>query len=106
MVTITETEFDTHVVHRTGVHPLGRAFTHRSDTVHENEDVLGLFVVPIKRTVEGLFEEGEVKTNIRLGCCLPLDIVVTYLVAFETGRQSLTTVRAGNVVGSTVRLTS
>ena len=51
LVAVAETKFNTHVIHSTGVHPLRSTFTHHTDAVHEYEDVLGLLIEPVERTI-------------------------------------------------------
>ena len=50
--TIAHIEFKTFVLYLAGIDPLGTAFTHDTDTRHEHQDVLGLLVVPLERSVE------------------------------------------------------
>ena len=106
LVAVTQLELNTHIIDRTRVHPLRCAFTHHTDTGHEHEDVFRLFIEPVERTVERLFEEREIETDVGLAGGLPFDIVVTDLRAAETGRKDTATVGAGDVVRRTVRLTA
>ena len=86
LVAITKAQFYTHVVHCSGIHPLGGAFTHHADTVHQHQNILGLLVEPVERSVECLLEECKVQTGIGLRRGLPFDIIVANLQATETGR--------------------
>ena len=65
-----------------------------------------MFIEPVERTVECLFEEREIETDVSLGRSLPFDIVITDLRAAETRRKNTATVGAGDVVRRTVTLTT
>lgn len=106
ITTIAEVELNTLVKHLTGIDPLAGAFTHHTDTRHVNQDVLGLFVVPLERAVERITEETEVKTEVGLCGGLPFQVVITQLVTLETTRQLLTTVGSGDVVTGSVTLST
>ena len=102
--TIADVELHTFVLHLAGVDPLATALTHDTDTGHINKDVLGLLVVPLQGAVEGVAEEAEVQTDIGLRGGLPLQVVVTELVALETAGKGLAAVGAGDVVAGAVAL--
>ena len=53
-----------------------------------------------------MLEQAEVDTDIGLCRCFPFDIVVTDLVAFETGRKYTATVRTCDIVCRTVALSA
>ena len=106
LVAVTQLELYTHIIHRTGVHPLRCAFTHHSDARHQHENIFRLLVEPVERTVERLLEEREVETDVGLRGGLPFDIVVAQLKTAETGRKDSTSIGAGNVVGCTIGLTA
>ena len=62
--TVTDGEFETSVFHFAGVDPLCAAFAHYTDAGHIDEDVGGSFLKPIKRTVESIFEESKIETDV------------------------------------------
>ena len=62
--TVTDGEFKTSVFHFAGVDPLCAAFAHNAYAGHIDEDVGGSFLKPIKRTVESIFEESKIETDV------------------------------------------
>ena len=106
MTTVTDIQFNTLILHLTGIDPLTGSLTHQTDTRHVDEDVGGLLEVPLKRSVEGVTEESEVKTEVCLGGRLPLQVIVTQLVTLESTRQGMTAIRSLDIITRTIALTA
>ena len=99
-------ELNATVFHLAGINPLRAAFAHRRDTRHLHENVPGLLVIPVEAAIEGGVEQGEVQTEVGLRGRLPLDVVVSELIALEAAGKLASAVRSGNVVGSPVALSA
>ena len=97
-MTITNTQFPTVVLYLAGIDPLTRAFTHSSDSFHEEQNVCGLLIEPIKTTVDFVSQHCEINTDVMLCGGFPLDIVVATLIAYVTVSQIVSTVFTANVV--------
>ena len=106
VATIADVELETFVLYLASVNPLTGALAHHTDTWHEYQNVLGLFEVPLERSIQGVTEHAEVHTEVGLCGGLPFQVVVTQLVTFETAWQSLSAVATLDVVAGTVALSA
>ena len=106
LATIADVELNTLVEHLASINPLATSFTHNTDTWHIHQNVLSFLVIPFKRTIESVAEETKVETEVGLCSGLPLQIVITQLVALETACQLLAAICTGNVVTGAVTLTA
>ena len=102
-MTIANREFPASILNFTGIDPLAGTFTKSIETLHEEKDVLGILVEPIKASVDFVVEESEVQTDIVLCCGLPLDILVAALCANITAVQYGTSVSTCDIVCRTCR---
>ena len=98
LVAIANAQFPTVVLNLAGIDPLTRSFTHSSDTFHEEQNVCGLLIEPIKTTVDFVSQHCEINTDVMLCGGFPLDIVVAALIAYITVSQVVTTVLTADVV--------
>ena len=103
LVAIACREFPASILNFTGIDPLAGTFTKSIETLHEEKDVLGILVEPIKASVDFVVEESEVQTDIVLCCGLPLDILVAALCANITAVQYGTSVSTCDIVCRTCR---
>ena len=106
LITITEIQFNTHVLHFSCIDPLAASFTHSGDTSHLYQDIRCLFVEPVEWAVKRLFEKWEIETQVDLCGCFPFDVIVTDLVTLESRLKDTAAIGSGNVIGSTVALTT
>ena len=84
MPAITYIQLNTLVLYLTGIDPLATTLTHHTDAGHIHQNILCLLEVPLQRTVECIAEHTEVKTDIGLSGGLPLQVVITQLVALKS----------------------
>ena len=97
-MTVSYSQLPTVVLYLTGIDPLARTFSHSSDTFHEEQDVFGFLVEPVETTIDLILQDCEVNTDIVLCGGLPLDIIVTALVANIAVLQIVATVLTADVV--------
>ena len=91
-MTVTYSELPTIVLYLTGIDPLDSTFTHSSNTIHQQENVLGLLIIPVEATIDLISQNTEVKTDIMLCRSLPLDIIIATLITHIAVWKVVTTV--------------
>ena len=95
---ITQVEFNTTILHSTSINPLCASFPHSRNTSHLHKDILSLFIIPIKTSIECRVEHSEVQTKVSLIGCFPFDIIITELVTFKSTWQLTTTIFIYSIV--------
>ena len=100
-MTIAYSQFPTIVLYFTSIDPLTRTFTHSSDAFHEQQNIGGLLVEPVEASIDFVSQYSEIQTDVVLGCGLPLDIVISTLIANISVSKVVATVTSCDVVRRT-----